>query len=144
MQIIIGWISIIFGGALYLAQVVSSINFPLAQRLGIQENAETSDILLIRAERYTAYWDLLTLLWMPVAGVLMISNHQWWPVFSLIAGVIYLDTAGREAVKNLSFKHEGYKVGTKKAQRLFFSSYIVMAVIAIFVIIYSLTPLLFL
>lgn len=74
MQINIGWILIILGGGLYLAQIISSINFPLAQRLGIQEKPETSDTLLQRSERYTAYWDLLTLLWLPVAGILMVLS----------------------------------------------------------------------
>lgn len=137
MQIIIGWILIIFGGGLYLAQIISSINFPLAQRLGIQEKAETSDALLQRSERYTAYWDLLTLLWLPVAGILMVVNHRWWPIISLIGGSIYLDTAGREAVKSQSFRHEGLKVGTAKEQQVFFASYIVMAIIAIIVILFS-------
>ena len=50
MQIILGWVLIIFGGGLYLAQIVSSINFPLAQHLGIQEKAETSDTVLQRCE----------------------------------------------------------------------------------------------
>jgi len=137
MQIIIGWILVVFGGGLYLAQIISSINFPLAQRLGIQEKPETSDTLLQRSERYTAYWDLFTLLWLPVAGVLMVTDHQWWPVMSLIGGAIYLDTAGREAAKTLSFRHEGVKVGTDKEQRVFFASYIVMLIIAVIVILFS-------
>jgi len=141
MQVIIGWILIIFGGGLYIAQIISTINFPLAQRLGIQEKAETSDSLLQRSERYTAYWDLITLMWLPLAGVLMIIDHQWWPIMSLIGGAIYFDTAGREAVKNLSFQHEGIKVGTENERRVFFASYIVMAVIAIVVIVYSLVSL---
>lgn len=61
MQIIKGWFLVILGGGLYIAEVISSINLPLAQRLGIQEKPETSDGLLQRSERYTAYCDLLTL-----------------------------------------------------------------------------------
>ena len=137
MQEIIGWALIILGGTLYLAQVISSVNFPLAQHLGIQEKPETSDALLQRSERYTAYWDLLTLFWIPLAGVLMVVDHFLWPVISLIGGAIYLDAAGREAVKSLSFQHEGLNVGTEKERRVFFASYIVMAVIAIIVMIYS-------
>ncbi len=107
MQITLGWVMIIFGGGLYLAQLISSINFSFAQCIGIQEKAETSDPLLQRAERYTAYWDLFSLVWFPVAGILMVVNHQLWPLASLVGGVIYLDTAGREAVKTLSFRHQG-------------------------------------
>ena len=141
MQVVLGWILLIFGGALYLAQVISSVNFQLAQRLGIQEKPEETDSLLQRSERYTAYWDLVTLGWLPLAGFLMISNHEWWPIISLISGAIYLDTSGREAVKNLSFRHEGIKVGTEKQQRVFFAIYLVMAVIAIVLMAYSISSL---
>ena len=137
MQVAIGWVLLILGGALYLAQVISSVNFELAQRLGIQENPEDTDPILQRSERYAAYWDLVTLGWLPLAGVLMIINHEWWPIVSLIGGAIYLDTSGREAAKNISFRHEGIKTGTDKQQRIFFASYIVMAVIAIILITYS-------
>jgi hypothetical protein len=141
VQVIIGWSLLIFGGALYLVQVISSVNFKLAQRLGIQEKPEVTDPLLQRSERYTAYWDLVTLGWLPLAGVLMITNHDWWPIISLIGGAIYLDTSGREAAKSLSFRHEGIKVGTDKQQRVFFASYLVMAIIAIVLIIYSISSL---
>jgi len=141
VQEFIGWILLIIGSALYIAQIISSINFELAQRLGIQENAEHTDLLLQRAERYTAYWDLITLIWLPLAGVLMIINHQWWPIISLLGGAIYLDTSGREAAKNISFRHEGIKTGTFKQQKIFFASYIMMLLIAIVVIIYSISAL---
>ena len=137
MQIALGWVMIVFGGTLYLAQLISSVNFSFAQRLGIQEKAEASDPLLQRSEQYTAYWDLISLVWLPAAGVLMVMNHHLWPIISLVGGVIYLDTAGREAVKNLSFRHEGLKMGSVSQQRVFLASYIVMAVIAVVVIVYS-------
>ena len=63
-----------------------------------------------------------------LGGVLMIINNDWWPIMSLIGGAIYLDTSGREAVKNISFRHEGIKVGTEKQKKLFFARYIVMAI----------------
>lgn len=128
-------------GTLYLVQVISSVNFQLAQRLGIQENPDDTYPLLQRSECYTAYWDLVTFVWLPLSGISMIINHQWWPILSLIGGAIYLDTSGREAVKNLSFRHEGFKTGTDRQQRIFFASYVVMAVIAIALIVYSVSAL---
>lgn len=138
MQSTIGWILILFPGILFLVQLVSSLNFSFAQKLGLQEKPQTASPLLIRAERYTAYWDLVTLIWLPVAGVFMVINHPWWPLISLIGASIYIDAAGREAAKNLSFQHEGIKTGTVQEQILFFTTYIVMVIIGLFVIIYSL------
>ena len=129
MQQITGWIALILGGALYLAQLVSSVDFRLAQRLGIQERPEATDALLQRSERYTAYWDLVSLGWLPLAGLLMIADHRWWPVVALIGGAIYLDTAGREAAKYLALKREGVRMGSAGQQKTFFASYVLMALV---------------
>ena len=141
MQLILGWLLIIFPGILYIGQVISSLNFQLAQKIGLQENPEYTDNLLQRAERYAAYWDLVTLIWLPLAGILMVTEHALWPYLSIIGGSIYLDTAGREAAKILAFKHEGIRIGANKQQKLFFSTYIIMALIALVVIFYSLSSL---
>ena len=137
IQLKLGWIILLFPGFLLLGQIISSVNFSLAQRLGLQENPDETDPLLQRAERYTAYWDLLTLVWMPAAGVLMLINHPLWPMIALVGGAIYFDTAGREAAKILSFKHGGIKIGSPTQHRLFFVTYFVMAILGVTVVMYS-------
>ena len=139
MQLFIGWLIIIFPGILFIGQIISSINFSLAQKLGLQEDPEKTDPLLQRAEKYTAYWDLVTMGWMPLSGVLMVINNSAWPLLAFFSSAIYLDSAGREAAKILSFKHEGIRIGTTRQQRIFFSTYIVMAILAIIVLVYSFT-----
>ncbi len=141
MQLIIGWIIIVFPGILYVAQIISSCSFSLAQKLGIQEARELADPMLQRAERYAAYWDLFTLGWLPLSGILMVVEHSSWPLIALFSSAIYLDAAGREAAKFLSFKHEGLKVGTQTQQRFFFATYIIMAILAIIVSFFSLIKL---
>lgn len=137
MQIAIGWTFLILGGLLYFAQLISSVNFTLAQQLGIQEDPEETDSILQTAERFTAYWDLVTLGWLPIAGLLMIVDHKYWSIVGLIGGAIYLDTSGREAAKILSFRKEGVRLGTEKQQRVFFASYIVMAFMSLVIMGYS-------
>jgi len=137
VQLLLGWLLIIFPGLLYVGQIISSVNFSLAQKLGLQENPDETDLLLQRAEKYTAYWDLITLVWLPISGILMVMNNSLWPLFALFGGAIYLDTAGREAAKILSFKHEGIRIGSLRQSRIFFSIYIIMAVLAIIVVVYS-------
>lgn len=139
MQLFIGWLLIIFPGILFVGQIISSVNFPLAQKLVLQEDPMESDPLLQRAEQYTAYWDLVTLGWLPLSGILMVMNNSVWPLLAFFSGAIYLDTAGREAAKILSFKHEGIRIGAPRQQLIFFSTYIVMAALAIVVLAYSLT-----
>jgi len=137
MQLFLGWVLIIFPGILFVGQIISSVNFSLAQKLGLQENPDETDSLLQRAEKYTAYWDLVTVGWLPFAGVLMVINSSAWPLMAFFGGAIYLDAAGREAAKILSFKHEGVRIGPPRQQRLFFSTYFIMAALAIVVIVYS-------
>ena len=141
MQTTIGWTLLLLGGFLYFAQVISSINFKLAQRLGIQESPKETDSILQTAERFTAFWDLVTLGWLPLAGLLMIIENNWWPIVALVGGAIYFDTAGREAAKILSLRKEGFRLGTPTQQRIFFSSYIVMAIIGLALIGYSISSL---
>jgi hypothetical protein len=137
MQLFLGWLLIIFPGILYVGQIISSLNFSLAQKLGLQENPEEADLLLQRSERYTAYWDLVTLIWLGISGALMVLDNSAWPLFSLFGGAIYLDASGREAAKILSFKHEGIRIGSPKQQPIFFSTYIIMAVLAVSAVLYS-------
>ncbi len=138
MESILGWILIIFPGILFVGQVISSVNFKLAQQLGLQENPQETDSLLQTVEQYTAYWDLVTLIWMPISGILMVLGSSFWPLVSFFAGAIYIDTAGREAAKILSFKHEGIRIGAPKQQKFFFSTYIIMALLGVIVIAFSL------
>ena len=141
MQHFLGWVLVVFPGILFVGQIISSINFSLAQKLGLQEDPAESDPLLQRAEQYAAYWDLVTMGWLPLAGVLMLVDSQAWPLVAFFGGAIYLDASGREAAKNLSFKHEGVRIGAPRQQRLFFATYFIMAALAIVVLAYSLVAL---
>jgi hypothetical protein len=107
VQITIGWTCLILGALLYIAQLISSIDFKLAQQLGIQENPEETNSILQTAERYTAWWDLVTLGWLPLAGLLMILESPCWPVVGLVGGAIYFDTSGGKRQKSSVFERRG-------------------------------------
>jgi hypothetical protein len=141
MQVILGWILIVLPGSLVVIQLISSIDFALAQKLGLQEKSGEADPLLLRAERYVAYWDLVSLIWLPIAGIAMVLDHAWWPLLALAGAAIYLDAAGREAAKNLSFRHEGVKAGPQQQQKLFFATYIAMFLLGLVTLVYALKPL---
>lgn len=142
MQDILGWFLMIFPGILFLGQIISSLNFPLAQRIGLQENPDETDPLLQRAERYTAYWDLAAMGWLPLAGLLMIIDSSTWPYTAFFGAAVYFDTSGREAAKILSLKHGGISVGPDRQSRVFFSTYFIMLLISLVTLAYSLHALL--
>lgn len=137
MNNILAVVILAFSGILLLAQIVSTCNFKLAQKLGIQESEKNADSLLIRAERYIAYWDILTLCWLPIGVIAMMLEVYYWPIISIVGSSMYIDASGREAMKNLSFRHERLKCGGEKQKKLFFGSYVVMFIMGIVVLIYS-------
>ena len=138
MRIVLGIICVLFGGFGWGGQVLSAINYPLAQRLGLQEKSEGTDPLYRRAETNTARWDSFVLWTLLASGVLMLTNNYWWSYLSLIAGGIYLDGAGREVAKLLSLSKEGIKIGTSKDLKVAAVFFPTMFIIAIWAIAYSL------
>lgn len=137
MHSFFAWILVTLPGILFTAQLISSINFRLAQRLRIQEEPSQTDPIVQRAERYVAYWDLPTLVWMPISGVLMLMESPTWPIVGLFAAAIYIDASGREAAKILAFKREGLRLGSAKQHHFFLSTYLIMAVLGLGLAVYA-------
>jgi hypothetical protein len=141
MRIIFGLVFVVIGALFYASQLLSSINFALAQRLGLQEKAEHADPLCFRLELGTARWDSLSLWMVPVAGILMLLDHSWWPYAGLIGGGVYVDAGGREAVKYLGLRAHGVRVGTVNELRLGFGVFALLIIIGVLMIAISLAEL---
>ena len=138
MRLLLGILCILFGAFGWIGQLISSINFKLAQRLNLQEPAKYTDPLFRQLERNAAWWDAIILWPMVIAGILMVLNHPWWPFISLIAGGIYIDTGGRESAKYLGLKTCAVKVGTSKNIRTATGCYLTMIGLGIWVLLYAL------
>jgi hypothetical protein len=121
-------------GLLAAGQLLSVLSWPLAQRLGLQERAAGADPLFTRLERNTARWDQFTMWWLPLAGVLMLADHSWWPQLALLGGAAYVDTGGREAAKLLALRGGGVRVGGEREQRTYLVGTAVMAAAGLAVI----------
>jgi hypothetical protein len=138
MRTTLAIVCILFGAFGWVGQVISGINYELAQKLGLQEKSEGTDPLFRLAERNAARWDGVVLWTLILAGILMLLDSAWWPPVALVAGGIYLDGAGREVAKVRSLKQHGVRVGTPGAievQKVFFT---LMTAIAIWVLAYTL------
>ena len=112
LQDIVGWAWTTIGTLLYVGQVISTFNFPLAQRLGLQEKPENTEPLVARLELMAARWDILWLWTGPIAGVLLLVDHALWPAACLIAGGAYVDAGGREWGKVLGLDAQGVAIGS--------------------------------
>ncbi len=133
MDIVVAVVGLV-GALLYLGQLVSSVNFPLAQQWGLQEKAENTDPLTNELELRTAWWDLPTLWVAPVACGLFLMNHPAWPVLALIGGGIYFDCGGREAFKVRGLAARGVRTGSDSERRLHLFVCILMALMGVFLI----------
>ncbi len=132
MRVVAGALALV-PGVLYLGQVVSVVDLGLAQRLGLQENPERVDPLFTRLEVWTARWDLVWLWTLPVAGVLMIGDHGWWPFVALIGGSAGVDTGGRELAKWLGLRGHGVGIGGPSDRRIFVGGLLVIGIIGLLV-----------
>jgi hypothetical protein len=133
-----GIVCVLFGLVCFVGQLISVVNFSLAQKLGLQEKNDSTEPLYRQLELNTARWDLVVLWTLPAAGTLMLVEHSWWPYLALVAGGICVDTAGRETAKVLGLGKHGVKTGSQKETRLFFAFLGAMLLIGIWSIAYGL------
>ena len=141
MLIASGIVFVLFGLVGVVGQLISTVNFELAQKLGLQEKDAETEPLFRRLELNTARWDLFVIWTLPLAGVLMLIDHSGWPYLSLVAGGVHVDTAGREAAKLLGLKAQGIRIGADKEVRLALFFFGVMAAIGVWAIVYGLVSL---
>lgn len=123
LHFIIGLLWLLIGGILYAGQFISTVNFPLAQRLGLQEKDENVNPLIGELERKAAAWDLFALWIPPVAGLLMLLDLAAWPAACLIASGLYLDAGGREWAKTRGLMVHGLPVGNPRERKVIFGTF---------------------
>ncbi len=137
MRVAVAIICVLYGTLGWLGQLISGINYPMAQRLGLQESDDGTDPLFRQAEANAARWDSLVLWTLVAAGVLMLMDHPWWPSVSLVAGGIYLDGAGRESAKYMSLHKSGVRIGTSKQVRIAKAFFTSMFLVALLVLVHA-------
>ena len=79
-------------------QALSWLAPDLAVRLGLTEGPGDIDRTFLVDVRAEAVWDSFVLWTMPLAGVLLMTDHDWWPYLGLIGGGAQLYYAGRGIV----------------------------------------------
>ena len=117
MFIATGVTCLLIGTIVMVGQAISAINFTFAQKLGLQEEDAHTEALFRRLELNTARWDLVVLWTLPLAGILMLLGHTWWPTVSLVAGGVHVDAAGREIAKLLGLRAQAIATGGPREQR---------------------------
>ena len=141
MTVALGVVALLLGSVGLAGQLISVLDFELAQRLGLQEKDGGTDPLFRHLELNTARWDLFVLWTLPLAGIGMLIDATWWPWAALIAGGAYVDAGGREVFKLLALRTEGVPVGTGRETRLGLGFLTLMVAVGIALIVHALVVL---
>lgn len=141
MRLALAAVALLIGSVTLVGQLISVVDFALAQRLGLQERSESADALWSRAELNTARWDLAVLWTALPAAILMVLDQSWWPWVALISGGIHLDTGGREIAKFHALKAQGIAVGSPGEQRTFVLFLVLLSALGAALIGYALSVL---
>ncbi len=92
-------------------QVLAWLAPDLAGRLGLADVASEVDRTFWLDARGEAVWDALVLWTMPVAGLLLMADHEWWPYLALVGGGSYLYFAGRGIAVRVTMRRHSIPIG---------------------------------
>lgn len=95
MNIYLGSVLILFGLTGWVGRVICALSPQRGERLGLIECEADCDPAFYADVRSEVTWDAFVIWTLPLAGLLMILDHTWWPVFGLIGGGTYFYLAGR-------------------------------------------------
>lgn len=95
----------------WFGQSLTLVAPTLAAKLGLTESEADVDPAFYADGRGEAFWDAITLWVMPAAGILMLSNSKWWPLFGLVGGAMYVYFAGRGIATRVLMNRRGIRVG---------------------------------
>ena len=116
MNTVIGIVVIVVGLICWIGQTLALLAPHIAVKLGLCEPEEEMDHTLYTIEtKAHGLTDLLLTWTLPVAGLLIILDHSFWPILALIGGGIYLYFPGIISFHRVFLKKHGIKMGSPSA-----------------------------
>jgi len=116
-------------------QTLSWLAPDLAVRLGLTESADDVDHTFFIDVRAEAAWDSFVLWTMPLAGVLLVADHEWWRYLGLVGGGAYLYFAGRGIFVRVAMRRQGVAIGRPNVVRTAIAVLAIWGVVAIVTIV---------
>jgi len=125
----------------YFGQVVATFWPGTASRLGLTEPEQEVDPAFYADVRGEAFWDVLTLWTLPLAGLLLILDHPLWPYFGLIGGGMYLYFAGRGIFVRRELQRRHIRIGNAETLKVAYALLTLWGLSAVITIILALADL---
>ncbi len=134
LEMIWGGFLVLLGLIAWLGQLIYAISPEFGARIGVGEAESDVDPVIYIDARGEAIWDSIFIWILPLAGMLLILHHPYWPYFALVGGGSYLYFAGRHVVVNTLMQQHDVQIGTpgnKRIAYIFITLWGVAAVITI-------------
>lgn len=122
-------------------QVVSWLAPDLAVRLGLADSADDVDRTFWLDGRGEAAWDAFVLWTLPLAGLLLMVDHDWWRYLALIGGGSYVYFAGRGIFVRVRMRRDGIEIGSDSAIRTALTALTIWGVIALITVVAAISSL---
>ncbi len=119
MNIAFGTVVTILGLLGWFGQLLTWMHRPTAVKWGMAEAEADVDPVFLADTKGEAAWDSFVLWLLPVAGILLILNHAWWPYFGVTGGAIYVYFAGRSLSTRRVFKQRGIRICKAELDRVY-------------------------
>ena len=118
MTTVIGIVVLIAGLVCWIGQGLSFFSPDVAVKLGVCEpENETDETLYIIETRAQALVDMLLAWTLPLSALLLILEHDFWPVLALTGGGIYLYFSGVIILGRVFLKKRGKRIGRPSAEK---------------------------
>ncbi len=113
----LGILVIVLGLICWLGQSLVVFAPDVAVRIGVGEPEEDIDRSMYLFERYSQGIPDILLTWLlPAASLMMLLDHQHWPILALIGGGVYLYFPSVFSITRIVLRRDGRKVGSPASQ----------------------------
>ena len=118
MDLIWGVAIIALGLLAWVGQAISWLAPATAARLNLADAEGSVDDVFWADGRGEALWDAFTLWTLPLAGLLLLANHEAWTWLGLVGGGMYAYFSGRGILARLELRRRGYGIGDPSSVRV--------------------------
>lgn len=142
LELIWGGFITLLGLIAWIGQLIYALSPAMGNKFGFGEAEADVDAVFYIDARGEAIWDSMIIWTLPLAGILLILQHPYWPYVALVSGGSYLYFSGRNLVTRLMMQRRDIRIGSLNNIRianLFIPLWGLAAVITIILAVMALT-----
>ncbi len=108
---------VILGLICWIGQTLVVFAPSVAEKLGVNEPEDAIERSMYLYERYSQGIPDFLLTWMlPASALMMLLEHDFWPILALVGGGVYLYFPSVFSITRIVLKRDGLRVGSPSSQ----------------------------